>query len=73
MINTIIKILIGMGLTIFLMRAMNYEVAYGAVDTGVLSFVSMLYAVLYLRLKQKPSEAKEPEAKKVIFTAEEFE
>jgi hypothetical protein len=73
MLNNIIKIAIGMGLTIFLMRAMNYEVAYGAVDTGVLSVVSVLYAVLYLRLKRAPSEAKEPEAKKVVFTAEEFE
>jgi hypothetical protein len=73
MLNNIIKIAISMGLTIFLMRAMNYEVAYGVVDTGVLSVVSVLYAVLYLRLKRKPSEAKEGETKRVVFTAEEFE
>ncbi len=72
MLNTIIKIAIYMGLTIFLMRAMNYEVSYGTVDIGVLSVVSVLYGVLYLRLKQKPTEAEEPEARRVVFTAEEF-
>lgn len=73
MLNTIIKIVISMGLTIFLMRAMNYEVLYGAVDIGLLSLVSVLYGVLYVRLKQKPAKTKEPEVRRVVFTAEEFE
>lgn len=73
MLNTIIKIVIFMGLTIFLMRAMNYGISYGIMDIGVLSVVSVLYGVLYLRLKRKPRETEEPEAQRVVFTAEEFE
>jgi peptidoglycan biosynthesis protein MviN/MurJ (putative lipid II flippase) len=70
MINKIIKIVISMGLTIFLMRAMNYEVSYGTLDAGLLSVVSLLYAVMYFRLKRKPSKAAGPETKRFVFTAE---